>query len=73
VTADARRALMAGFTSVREMGGMGTFLGRAIDEGQVTGPTVYASGSMLSMTAGHGGRARYGSRLRPCFDGQAMG
>jgi imidazolonepropionase-like amidohydrolase len=54
VTADARRALMAGFTSVREMGGMGTFLGRAIDEGQVVGPNVYASGSMLSMTAGHG-------------------
>jgi imidazolonepropionase-like amidohydrolase len=45
---------MAGFTSVREMGGMGTFLGRAIDEGQVIGPNVYASGSMLSMTAGHG-------------------
>jgi imidazolonepropionase-like amidohydrolase len=54
VTADASRALMAGFTSVREMGGMGTFLGRAIDEGQVIGPHVYASGSMLSMTAGHG-------------------
>jgi imidazolonepropionase-like amidohydrolase len=54
VTADAKRALMAGFTSVREMGGMGTFLGRAIDEGQVVGPNVYASGAMLSMTAGHG-------------------
>ncbi len=54
VTGDARRVLMAGFTSVREMGGMGTFLGRAIDEGQVVGPNVYASGSMLSMTGGHG-------------------
>ncbi|MFQ5524199.1 MAG: amidohydrolase family protein [Acidimicrobiia bacterium] len=54
VTADARRALDAGFTSVREMGGYGTFLSRAIDEGQVVGPNVYASGSMLSMTAGHG-------------------
>ncbi len=54
VTADARRVLDAGFTSVREMGGMGTFLARAIDEGQVVGPNVYASGSMLSMTAGHG-------------------
>jgi imidazolonepropionase-like amidohydrolase len=54
VTADAKRALDAGFTSVREMGGMGTFLARAIEEGQVVGPNVYASGSMLSMTAGHG-------------------
>ena len=54
VTADARRVLDAGFTSVREMGGFGAFLARAIEEGQVSGPHVYASGSMLSMTAGHG-------------------
>ncbi len=54
VTADARRVLDAGFTSVREMGGMGTFLARAIEEGEVVGPNVYGSGSMLSMTAGHG-------------------
>jgi imidazolonepropionase-like amidohydrolase len=54
VTADAKRVLEAGFTSVREMGGLGTFLGRSIDEGAVVGPNVYGSGSMLSMTAGHG-------------------
>ena len=54
VTADARRALEAGFTSVREMGGLGTFLDRSIREGVVVGPNVYGSGSMLSMTAGHG-------------------
>jgi len=54
VTADAKRVLEAGFTSVREMGGLGTFLGRSIEEGAVVGPNVYGSGSMLSMTAGHG-------------------
>lgn len=54
VTSDARKALEAGFTSVREMGGLGTFLGRAVEEGVVVGPNVYASGGMLSMTAGHG-------------------
>jgi imidazolonepropionase-like amidohydrolase len=54
VTADAQRALQAGFTSVREMGGLGTFLDRSIREGVVVGPNVYGSGSMLSMTAGHG-------------------
>lgn len=54
VTADARRALDAGFTSVRELGGLGSFLSFAIQEGQVVGPNVYASGGMLSMTAGHG-------------------
>jgi imidazolonepropionase-like amidohydrolase len=54
VTADARRVLDAGFTSVREMGGLGSFLSRSIEEGVVVGPNVYASGGMLSMTAGHG-------------------
>lgn len=54
VTADARIVLDAGFTSVREMGGLGSFLGRAVEEGVVIGPDVYGSGSMLSMTAGHG-------------------
>jgi imidazolonepropionase-like amidohydrolase len=36
------------------MGGLGSFLGRSIEEGAVVGPNVYASGGMLSMTAGHG-------------------
>ncbi len=54
VTHDARNVLDAGFTSVREMGGYGTFLGRSIDEGWVVGPNVYASGGMLSQTGGHG-------------------
>jgi len=54
VTKDARAVLDAGFTSVREMGGLGSFLGRAVEEGAVIGPNVYGSGSMLTMTAGHG-------------------
>ena len=54
VTHDARNVLEAGFTTVREMGGYGTFLGRTIDEGWGVGPNVYASGAMLSQTGGHG-------------------
>lgn len=54
VTHDARQVLNAGFTSVREMGGLGTFLGRTIEEGWAVGPNVYASGAMLSQTGGHG-------------------
>lgn len=54
VTADARAALQAGFTSVREMGGYGTFLSRAVDEGWVEGPNIYAAGGALSQTGGHG-------------------
>ncbi|HEY6634515.1 MAG TPA: amidohydrolase family protein, partial [Acidimicrobiia bacterium] len=54
VTKDAKAVLQSGFTSVREMGGLGALLGRAVEEGAVEGPNVYGSGSMLSMTAGHG-------------------
>lgn len=54
VTHDAGAALDAGFTSVREMGGYGTFLARSVNEGWVTGPNIYASGGMLSQTGGHG-------------------
>jgi imidazolonepropionase-like amidohydrolase len=46
--------LEAGFTSVREVGGYGVYLSTAIEEGTITGPTVYASGSILSQTGGHG-------------------
>ena len=49
-----RRALDAGVTSVRELGGMGLHLSTAVDEGYLPGPAIYAAGSILSATAGHG-------------------
>jgi imidazolonepropionase-like amidohydrolase len=52
--ADIRRVLDAGFTSVREVGGYGVYLATAIEEGTIVGPHVYASGSILSQTGGHG-------------------
>ena len=52
--ADARRALEAGFTSVRDLVGLGVHLARVVDEGTVPGPHIYGGGSMLSPTAGHG-------------------
>ncbi len=54
VAKDAERALLAGFTSVREPGGLGIYLGRAVDEGTLPGPHIYAAGSFLSQTGGHG-------------------
>ncbi|HET7489688.1 MAG TPA: amidohydrolase family protein [Acidimicrobiales bacterium] len=51
---DAERALQAGFTSVREAGGLGVHLARAVDEGTVDGPSIYAPGAILSATGGHG-------------------
>jgi imidazolonepropionase-like amidohydrolase len=51
---DLQAALDAGVTSVREVGGLGVYLARAVDEGVVPGPTIYGAGSVLSTTGGHG-------------------
>ena len=51
---DLRAALDAGVTSVREVGGLGIYLARAVGEGVIDGPAVYAAGSILSTTGGHG-------------------
>jgi imidazolonepropionase-like amidohydrolase len=52
--ADLRAALDAGVTSVREMGGLGVYLTRAVAEGTVEGPAIYPAGAILSTTGGHG-------------------
>ena len=52
--ADARAAIDAGFTSVREAGGLGVYLARVINEGTLVGPHIYAPGAILSTTGGHG-------------------
>lgn len=52
-TADLRRALEAGVTSVRELGGLGVPMARAVAEGSVPGPRVFPAGAMLSPTGGH--------------------
>ncbi|UWZ39595.1 amidohydrolase family protein [Dactylosporangium roseum] len=51
---DMRAALDAGVTSVREVGGFGIHLTRAVEEGTVAGPSIYAAGCALSTTGGHG-------------------
>jgi imidazolonepropionase-like amidohydrolase len=55
VAADkARKTLMRGFTSVRDMAGPTFSLKRAIDQGLVAGPRIWPSGAMISQTGGHG-------------------
>ncbi len=51
---EARRTLMRGFTSVRDMAGPSFGLKRAIDAGVVPGPRIWPSGAMISQTGGHG-------------------
>jgi imidazolonepropionase-like amidohydrolase len=50
---DVKALLEAGFTSVREVGGRGTYLSQAVEEGTIPGPHIYASGGVLSQTGGH--------------------
>lgn len=52
--AEATDTLMRGFTTVRDMGGPAFGLKRAIDEGTITGPRIYPSGAMITITSGHG-------------------
>ena len=52
-TADVTATLMGGVTSVREVGGLGLEIRRVVDEGTVTGPSIYSAGSILSTTGGH--------------------
>jgi imidazolonepropionase-like amidohydrolase len=52
-SASAREFIMSGFTTVRDMGGMGTGFKRVIDRGDLAGPRIYAAGAYISQTAGH--------------------
>lgn len=56
-TGDLKRILRSGFTSVRELGGMGVYLNQAVEEESIVGPRIYGSGSILTMTGGHGDMA----------------
>ena len=51
---DLGAALDAAVTSVREVGGLGVYLARAVHEGSALGPNIYAAGAVLSTTGGHG-------------------
>jgi imidazolonepropionase-like amidohydrolase len=52
--AEATDTLMRGFTTVRDVGGPVFGLKRAIDEGIVSGPRIYPSGAIITVTSGHG-------------------
>jgi imidazolonepropionase-like amidohydrolase len=52
-TKAAEAVLCAGFTSVRELGGFGVYLARAVEEGVLAGPSIYGAGAILGQTGGH--------------------
>lgn len=51
----AERTLMAGFTTVRDLGGSGVniSLRNAINKGLIDGPRIYTAGKALGVTGGH--------------------
>lgn len=52
--AEARRTLLRGFTTIRDMGGDTAGVKAAIDQGVAEGPRIYPSQAMISQTSGHG-------------------
>jgi len=65
--ANARTTLQAGFTTVRDLGSNSRSiqaLYQGIERGDVSGPTIIAAGSMLSVTGGH---ADYTNGLREAY------
>ena len=54
-TVFAKNTLMAGFTTVRDLGGSGVniSLRNAINKGTVTGPRIFTAGKALATTGGH--------------------
>jgi imidazolonepropionase-like amidohydrolase len=51
----AKRTLMAGFTTVRDLGGSGVniALRKAVDKGLVVGPRIFTAGKAIATTGGH--------------------
>ena len=54
-TVYAKRTLMAGFTTVRDLGGSGVniALKKAINKGTIVGPRIFTAGKSLASTGGH--------------------
>ncbi len=64
---NARTTLLAGFTSVRDVGSgpfMAVDLRNSINEGFIIGPRVVASGPAISITGGHGDLNNYSPETR---------
>jgi imidazolonepropionase-like amidohydrolase len=55
----AAATLDAGFTTIRDLGGIDGGLAEAIDAGLTRGPRVLPSGALLCQSGGHGDRSRY--------------
>jgi imidazolonepropionase-like amidohydrolase len=55
-TVYAKKTLMAGFTTVRDCGGIGVNISirNAINQGIIVGPRIFTAGKIIASTGGHG-------------------
>lgn len=66
----AKIALEAGFTSVRDVGGMGGHLKQLVNSGEIPGPQIYSAFDIITMSGGHGDLNQYPSEcLHVCQGG----
>jgi len=56
---EAKGFLMRGWTTVRDIGGPSMGLQRAVEDGRIVGPRIYASGAVVGQTSGHGDMRGY--------------
>lgn len=54
IFANLRLCLDAGFTTVRDLGGLDNGVAELVARGRVPGPTIFPSGPLLCQTGGHG-------------------
>jgi len=67
-----RRALMRGYTTVRDMAGADWGMRAATAEGTILGPRLYIAGRALSQTGGHGDLRRRADQEIPCSCSNAL-
>lgn len=60
----AKSTLMAGFTTVRDLGGQGVNISvrDAINKGKIAGPRIFTAGQFIASTGGHGDPTNGGNR-----------
>ena len=73
VAYDAKAAIEAGITGVREAGGLGLDLKFMINDGSVKGPRVYAPGTPLGTTGGHADMHSVPLKVLQAFDNPFFG
>lgn len=74
ITKDLEKTLLAGFTTVREVGGYAGEVAKVVEEGTILGPNIYSSIAPISMTGGHGDihQMALGALLDACAHGLPM-